>query len=127
MVSLSSEQRELAKRTLLQIQSAIIQLNEWNTDVVSVDDWLHSSEGMRRLAANCMLIEAIGEGLKKVDKRTEGQLLLLRPEIPWQEVMAMRNHIAHGYFDIDAEFVYGVIKNDLLPLLEAVDFLITQL
>lgn len=33
MVSLSSEQRELAKRTLLQIQSAIIQLNEWNTDV----------------------------------------------------------------------------------------------
>lgn len=48
MVSLSSEQRELAKRTLSQIQSAIIQLNEWNTDVVSVDDWLHSSEGMRR-------------------------------------------------------------------------------
>ena len=106
MVSLFSEQRELTKRTLLQIQSAIIQLNEWNTDVASVDDWLHYSEGMRRL---------------------DGQLLLLRPEIPWQEVMAMRNHIAHGYFDIDAEFVYGVIKNDLVPLLEAVDFLITQL
>jgi len=127
MVSLSSEQRELAKRTLLQIQSAIRQLQEWNADLVSQDDWLHSSEGMRRLAANCMLIEAIGEGLKKVDKRTDGQLLLLRPEIPWQEVMAMRNHIAHGYFEIDTEFVYLVIKNDLAPLLDAIDFLITEL
>lgn len=127
MVSLFSEQRELAKRTLSQIQSAILQLQEWNADLVSPEDWLHSSEGMRRLAANCMLIEAIGEGLKKVDKRTDGQLLLLRPEIPWQEVMAMRNHIAHGYFEIDAEFVYLVIKNDLAPLAEAIDFLVTKL
>lgn len=41
--------------------------------------------------------------------------------------MAMRNHIAHGYFEIDTEFVYLVIKNDLAPLSEAIDFLITQL
>ncbi len=68
-----------------------------------------SSEGMRHLAANCMLIVAIGEGIKNVDKRTEGQLLVLCPDIPWHEVMAMRNHIAHGYFEIDTEFVYLVI------------------
>ncbi len=127
MVSLSSEQRELARRTLSQIQSAILQLKEWNVDLVSPDDWIRSSEGMKQLAANCMLVEAIGEGIKKVDKRTEGQLLILRPEIPWQEVMAMRDHIAHGYFEIDTEFVYLVIKNDLAPLSEAIDFLITQL
>lgn len=127
MVSLSSEQRELARRTLSQIQSAILQLKEWNVDLVSPDDWVRSSEGMKQLAANCMLIEAIGESIKKVDKRTEGQLLILRPEIPWQEVMAMRNHIAHGYFEIDTEFVYLVIKNDLASLSEAIDFLITQL
>ena len=36
--------------------------------------------------------------------------------------MGMRNHIAHGYFDINAELVWDVIKNDLQPLLQAVDF-----
>lgn len=37
---------------------------------------------MKNLAASCMLIEAIGEGIKQVDKATEGKLLIKRPEIP---------------------------------------------
>lgn len=35
----------------------------------------------------------------------------------------MRNHIAHGYFDIDAEFVLSVVKNDLIPLDDALSHL----
>ena len=38
--------------------------------------------------------------------------------------MGMRNHIAHGYFDINEEYVFSVIKNDLAPLLEAVEYLL---
>lgn len=38
--------------------------------------------------------------------------------------MGMRNHIAHGYFDINEDYVLSVIKNDLAPLLEAVEYLI---
>lgn len=79
---------------------------------------------MKNLAASCMLIEAIGEGLKQVDKATEGKLLIERPEIPWKDVIGIRNHIAHGYFDIDGEMVLDVVKNDLDSLLEAVEFFI---
>lgn len=32
----------------------------------------------------------------------------------------MRDHIAHGYFDIDADIVFDVINNDLMPLREAI-------
>lgn len=67
-----------------------------------------------------MLIEAIGEGIKKIDKHTNGMLFAARPDIPWKLIMGMRNHIAHGYFDINADLVYDVITNDLPPLSDAI-------
>lgn len=81
---------------------------------------------MKNLAASCMLIEAIGEGIKQVDKATEGKLLIERPEIPWKDVIGIRNHIAHGYFDIDGEMVLDVVKNDLNSLLAAIEFFINK-
>ena len=81
---------------------------------------------MKNLAASCMLIEAIGEGIKQIDKATEGKLLIERPEIPWKDVIGIRNHIAHGYFDIDGEMVLDVVKNDLDSLLAAIEFFINK-
>ena len=111
---------------LVQIRTAIIQLKEWNNNVQSSDDYYCSPDGMKNLAASCMLIEAIGEGIKQVDKATEGKLLIKRPEIPWKDVIGIRNHIAHGYFDIDGEMVLDVVKNDLDSLLAAVEFFINK-
>lgn len=112
--------------TLIQIKEAIKQLQDWNKDVLSVDDYYNSPEGMKNLAASCMLIEAIGEGVKQIDKLTQSQLLIERPEIPWQDVIGIRNHIAHGYFDIDGDIVFDVVKNNLSDLLEAVNFFLSQ-
>ena len=39
----------------------------------------------------------------------------------------MRNHIAHGYFDINTDLVFDVIQNDLSPLLAATDFFLANL
>ena len=110
-----------------QIEKAIEQLQEWNNSVKSVDDYYLSPKGMQKLAANCMLIEAIGEGIHQINRITGGNLLSERSEIPWEDVIGIRNHIAHGYFDIDAEIVLSVIKNDLLPLLEAIRYFINEL
>lgn len=83
---------------------------------------------MKTLAATCMLIEAIGEGIKKIEKRTNGTLLNnLHPDIPWKEIMGMRDHIARGYFQIDAEFVFDTVSNDLKPLQIAIEDIIRQL
>lgn len=112
--------------TLLQIKKAIEQLQDWNKDIQNVDDYYSTPEGMKNLAASCMLIEAIGEGVKQIDKFTQSRLLDERPEIPWQDVIGIRNHIAHGYFDIDGDIVLDVIKNNLDELLAAINYFITK-
>ena len=112
--------------TLLQIKKAIEQLQDWNKDILNVDDYYSTPEGMKNLAASCMLIEAIGEGVKQIDKLTQSRLLDERPEIPWQDVIGIRNHIAHGYFDIDGDIVLDVIKNNLGELLAAINYFITK-
>ena len=109
---------------LVQIRTAILQLKDWNSNIISSDDYYSSPDGMKNLAASCMLIEAIGEGIKQIDKITDGRLLVNRPEIPWKDVIDIRNHIAHGYFDIDGDMVLDVVKNDLDSLLEAINFFI---
>lgn len=81
---------------------------------------------MKNLAASCMLIEAIGEGIKQIDKFTDSKLLIERPEIPWKDVIGIRNHIAHGYFDIDGDIVFDVVKNNLDSLQEAIDYFLKQ-
>lgn len=123
--SLNKKQRVIG--ILEQIQTAIGQLKEWNADIKQADDYYLSPDGMQKLAASCMLIEAIGEGVHQIDDITEGKLFPERPEIPWEDVIGIRNHIAHGYFDIDGEVVYGVIKQDLDPLLEAVEYFLDVL
>ena len=115
------------KVLLFQIRTAILQLKEWTNNVQSSDDYYCSPDGMKNLAASCMLIEAIGESIKQIDKITEGNLLAKRPEIPWKDVIGIRNHIAHGYFDIDGDMVFDVVKNDLDSLLEAIEYFIENL
>ena len=112
--------------TLLQIKKAIEQLQDWNKDIQNVDDYYSTPEGMKNLAASCMLIEAIGEGVKQIEKLTQSRLLDERPEIPWQDVIGIRNHIANGYFDIDGDIVLDVIKNNLDELLTAINYFITK-
>ena len=117
----------VAEDQLEQIRDAIRQLQQWNASIKSADDYALSPEGMKTLAATCMLIEAIGEGVKKIDNLTQQMLLVQRPDIPWRQIKDMRNHIAHGYFDIDVEIISEVINNDLQPLHDATVFFIDYL
>lgn len=114
------------KGLFLQIENAIQQLKDWNVNILSSDDYYSSPEGMKNLAASCMLIEAIGEGVKQIDKFTDSKLLIERPEIPWKDVIGIRNHIAHGYFDIDGDIVFDVVKNNLDSLQEAIEYFLKQ-
>lgn len=125
MESLSFETLEIIQETLLNIRKSILMLQVWNEGVQSTDEWISSSSGMQKLAANCMLIEAIGEAVRKIEKRVGRDFLNQRPEIPWQDIMSMRNHIAHGYFELDDAYVLSVIQNDLVPLLEAINYLLS--
>ena len=126
MQSLSSEQKGIARDILEDILSAIERLEERTKDVHSIDDFLNSSQGMILLDATCMLLIAIGESLKRLDKTTEVQLLPMYPSIPWKNVKGMRDIIAHHYFDVDAAQILWIIQNEISPLKTAILFLINE-
>jgi uncharacterized protein with HEPN domain len=66
---------------------------------------------LEKLDAICMQLIAIGEGVKNLDKVTDGSLLVGYPQIDWKRVMGMRDTLSHHYFDVDAEAVYAVCAN----------------
>lgn len=125
MESKSIQQLKLILLTLEDIDASITHLKNWNAGVQDFLSLETSEEGLQKLAADAMLIEAIGEGIKQLDKRTEGKLFSLQPDIPWQLVMGMRDRIAHGYFDLDIGYIEDVILNDIDPLQKAIKALIS--
>ena len=127
MASMSLQQLRVVEDMLKQIRESIHNLELWNAPYSDVNEMLSSPDGVKTLTADCMLIEAIGEGFKRIDERTNQMLLLSRPEIPWKAVKGMRDHIAHGYFDINNELVWDVVKNDLPDLRDAVDYFLEHL
>jgi len=66
-------------------------------------------------AVRVRLIE-IGEAVKAIDR----DLLAREPGISWVDVAAMRNHLAHRYFDTAHSIVQATVKDDLPPLVAAV-------
>ena len=122
-----NDKTPIDSETLKNIKIAINRLEERNVQVHSVNDFLLSPWGMEKLDAACMVIIALGESVKTLDKQTDKKLLPTYPSIDWKKVMGARDIIAHHYFDVDAEEVFNIIKNDLDPLKKAIDFFMEQL
>lgn len=127
MESLSPYKKEIALGILKQIEQAILRLQERTANIHSVDDFLLTPAGMEKLDASCMLLIAIGESLKGFDKVTEKSVLPAYPQIPWKNVMGVRDIIAHHYFDVDAEEIFDIVHNGLSSLLVAVRYFIQKL
>lgn len=62
-------------------------------------------------------IEIIGEAGSRVSPEGRTEI----PAIPWAEIVAMRNHLIHAYFDVDLDIVWETVKNDLPPLVSTLD------
>lgn len=88
---------------------------------------LDSSSGMEKLDGICMLLMAIGEGFKNIDKITGRKLLKKYPEVDWTGIKGFRDIVAHHYFDIDAEQVFYIITNRLDSLAATVKKMISEL
>lgn len=70
-------------------------------------------ENNRMLALSIVKsIEIVGEAASKVTKGSREE----HPEIPWTDIVAMRNRLIHAYFDIDLDRVWDTVTDDLPPL-----------
>ena len=58
-------------------------------------------------------IEIIGEAVKNIPQNVKEK----HKEIEWKKISGMRDVIVHGYFGVDLDAVWNVIKRDL-PILK---------
>jgi uncharacterized protein with HEPN domain len=118
---------ELVIEILRQIQEAGKRIERRFSPVRHPDDFLTTDEGLDRLDAICMMLIAIGESLKNLDKLTNGELLARYPGVDWKGAKGARDIISHHYFDLNAEAVFGICKNDIPNLAATVDKMIKNL
>lgn len=68
-------------------------------------------------------LEVLGEAAGKIPAPVRAGF----PEIPWTEMVGMRNRLIHEYFGVDLEIIWQTVCDDLPPLDAAVDRLVTAL
>ncbi len=119
--------KDLAKEILSQILNALNTVVDRFSPVETVEDFTGSPEGMEKLDGICMQLIAIGEGLKNIDKVTNNSLLPNYPEINWKGAKAMRDIISHHYFEIDADVIFEVCQNKILPLRDTIKLMLDHL
>jgi uncharacterized protein with HEPN domain len=59
------------------------------------------------------LVEVIGEAAARVSEAGQAKY----PEIPWREVIGMRNRLIHGYDSVDLSVLWDTVELDLPPLI----------
>jgi uncharacterized protein with HEPN domain len=118
---------ELVNEVLRQILEAGKRIERRFTLVRHPYDFLANDEGIDRLDAICMMLIAIGESLKNLDKLTNGTLLARYPGVDWRGAKGARDIISHHYFDLNAEAVFGICKNDIPTLTATVEKMIEDL
>jgi uncharacterized protein with HEPN domain len=69
---------------LRQIQDALLRIERRFSVISSPDDFLATDDGIDRLDAICMMLIAIGESLKNLDKITNSSLLAQYPSVDWK-------------------------------------------
>ena len=80
----------LAIEVLQQILQATLTISERFKPVNSVEDFTETPAGMEKLDSICMLLIAVGENLKNIDKITSGKLLPKYPQVDWKKAKGLR-------------------------------------
>ena len=112
--------KELVREILSQVLTAANRIERRSAGIRTPDDFLASDEGLDKLDAICMMLIAIGENLKNLDKITGGTLLTQHPEVDWKGAKGMRDIITHHYFDLNAEVVFTICRERIPSLIKAI-------
>jgi uncharacterized protein with HEPN domain len=111
-------------RTLLE---ALERIPRRFADIASPADFHATDAGIDRMDAICMTLIAVGEELKTIDRKTERQLLVRYPDVKWRGVMGVRDVLAHGYFQVNAEQLFDICEKDIPILIATINTMIQDI
>jgi len=95
-------------------EAAIADLRGRSREDLDLAPWL------TRSVLQCL--QVIGEAATRVGAETRESL----PELPWADMVAMRNRLVHAYWDVDLDIVWRTVVEDLPTLVEALGALIGE-
>lgn len=87
-----------------------------------IDFTSFSSDRRTNLAA-VRALEIIGEAARHVPASVRRRY----PQVPWQDMAAMRNKLIHEYFGVDLEVLWRTAQEDLPPLRNAIQQILAEL
>ena len=97
----------------IDIINCIMDINEFTG---SVEYYQFEQDKMRKLAVERQL-EIIGQAANKISIETQK----LFQNIPWKNIIGLRNKLAHDYGEILAERIWIISKNPIQELLKELE------
>jgi uncharacterized protein with HEPN domain len=67
-------------------------------------------------------LQIIGEAARKLTEAFR----LIHNDIPWPEIIAMRNILVHDYFRVDVDEVWATVERDLPDLKRKVEAIVKK-
>ena len=81
-----------------------------------------SGKTLQDLQRDTLLLDAVAFNLIVVGEaagKVPPEIRSVYPEVPWSQVVGLRNIIAHEYFGLDLDIIWDVVQNEL-PILQQV-------
>ncbi|AGK60039.1 hypothetical protein Asulf_00003 [Archaeoglobus sulfaticallidus PM70-1] len=90
---------------------AIEKIERYTSSIEDLEDFMREDMVVDAVLRN---LEIIGEAAKNIPEDLRSKY----GEIPWKRVVGLRNVVIHGYFAVDLEVVWVIVKRQLPELKE---------
>lgn len=60
------------------------------------------------------VLEIVGEAASRITTDTH----CAYPQIPWRQIIGLRNRVVHGYFDVDLKLIWHIVHQDVPILID---------
>jgi uncharacterized protein with HEPN domain len=104
---------------LIDILDAAEKAQNWVKNI----DLAEFADNTEKVYATTRALEIIGEAARHIPQDIRDQY----PEVPWSDMIGMRNVVTHGYFGVNSEVIWRTIQEDLPPLATTIRGIITEL
>jgi uncharacterized protein with HEPN domain len=68
------------------------------------------------------LLEIVGEAANRIPEEEQAR----HPEIPWPQIVGLRNRLIHGYDSVDFDILWQIVTEDLPPLVVSLETIISS-
>jgi uncharacterized protein with HEPN domain len=107
------------KATLRQIQEAARRLQ-----IICANKTLETLQAdWQATAALERFMEIVGEGVKRLPMDLRSRY----PSVPWKEIAGTRDHLSHGYDDVDYQVLWDAVQKDVPELLLTIERMLKDL